>query len=144
MAKTKDLIELSDLEALGVELDVEADKAKAQKWITFVSSYLRLIARNNGVNLDERLLLDKNGGKSVYTDTVKMVVANAVMRALSRRVEAPDAVSYAQSATPYAETVNFGANALQKAYFEQKELELLGFSSISGKRKIGLMRGIRG
>ena len=142
-AKT-DLITIEDLEELGVELTDEGNIAKAQKWITYVSNYLRLIARNNGVNLDEKLKEDRVGGDGTFSSVVQMVVSNAVMRANAKPVEIPDAVSYSQSATPYAESVNYGANATQDAYFKQKELALLGFSSISGRRSIGLIRGIRG
>lgn len=139
-----DLITLADLEALGIDLNDSAAQAKASQWISFVSNYLRLIARNNGVNLDQKLKEDQIGGDGVFTSVVKMVVSNAVMRANAKPIEAPDAVMYSQSANPYAETINYGANATQDAYFKQKELGLLGFSSISGKKKIGVIRGIRG
>lgn len=141
---TTDLITINDLIDLGADLEDEAAQQKAQKWITFVSNYLRLIARNNHVDLDQKLYEDQVGGDGVFTSVVQMVVSNAVMRANSKPVEIPDAVSYSQSATPYAESVNYGANATQDAYFKQKELNLLGFNNISGKRQIGIIRGIRG
>lgn len=141
---TTDLITIDNLIELGVDLEDEGARKKAQKWITFVSNYLRLIARNNHVNLDQKLYEDSVGGDGVFTSVVQMVVSNAVMRANSKPVEIPDAVSYSQTATPYAESVNYGANATQDAYFKQKELNLLGFSNLSGKRQIGIIRGIRG
>lgn len=142
MAATTDLITLDELAKLGV--DVEGDAGtKAQKWITFVSNYLRLIARNNHIDLDQKLKEDQAGGDGVFTSVVEMVVGNAVMRANAKSVEIPDAVMYSQSANPYSEMVNYGANATQDAYFKQKELELLGFSSIGGKSKIGVVKGIR-
>lgn len=141
-ANKNDLITLADLEALGV--DVEGDAGtKAQAWITYVSNYLRLVAQNNNINLDEKLEDDKNNGQGVYTSTVKMVVANAVMRANAKSVEYPDATMYSQSASPYSEMVNYGANATQEAYFKQKELALLGFRNISGRRQINILRGVR-
>lgn len=143
MAQKTDLITLSDLAALGVDVTSEADATKASKWITYVSDFLRLIALNNGVNLDEKLEDDRTNSDGVYGGVVKMVVSNAVMRAIARNVDVPDAVMYSQSATPYSETVNYGAIASQDAYFKHKELELLGFASLSGKRKIGVLRGVR-
>lgn len=141
-ASKNDLITLDDLEDLGVDVTGDAG-TKAQAWITYVSNYLRLIAQNNNVNLDEKLEDDKNNGQGVYTSTVKMVVANAVMRANAKPVEFPDATMYSQSASPYSEMVNYGANATQEAFFKQRELDLLGFQNISGKSQITLLRGVR-
>ena len=141
-ANKNDLITLAELEALGVDVDGDAG-TKAQAWITYVSNYLRLIAQNNNVNLDERLEDDKNNGQGVYTSTVKMVVANAVMRVNAKPVDYPDATMYSQSASPYSEIVNYGSNATQEAYFKQKELALLGFRNISGRHQINILRGVR-
>lgn len=138
-----DLISLRDLQDLGMDVDGEAG-VKAQKWITYVSNYLRIIARNNGINLDARLKEDAVGGDGSYRSVVEMVVANAVMRAAQKNVEIPDAVSYSMGANPYSESVNYGANAVNDAYFKHKELQLLGFKSLSGKSQIGRIRGIRG
>lgn len=142
MATKNDLITLSDLEALGVDVTGDAG-TKAQAWITFVSNYLRLIAQNNNINLDEKLEDDKNNGGGVYNSVVQMVVANAVMRANAKNVEMPDATMYSQSATPYSEMVNYGTNATQEAYFKQKELALLGFRNLSGKQQVSVLRGVR-
>lgn len=143
VAEPTDLITLEDLEDLGVDTTGDAG-TKAGKWITFVSNYLRLIARNNHVDLDQKLKEDQVGGDGVFTSVVKMVVSNAVMRASAKPVEAPDATMWSQSATPYSEMVNYGSNATQEAYFKHKELELLGFASLSGKSRIGVIRGLRG
>lgn len=143
MATNNDLITLSDLATLGVDVASEADAAKASKWITYVSNYLRLIAQNNGVNLDEKMADDQANSGGVFTSVVQMVVANAVTRAIARNVDIPDATMFSQSASPYSETINFGSLNTQDAYFKHKELELLGFSTISGKSKIGVIRGVR-
>lgn len=143
MATSKnDLITLADLADLGVDVTGDAG-TKAQAWITYVSNYLRLIAQNNGINLDEKLEDDKNNSQGVYTSVVKMVVANAVMRANAKNVDFPDATMYSQSATPYSEMVNYGTNATQEAYFKQKELNLLGFRNVSGRRQVSVLRGVR-
>lgn len=145
MASSKtDLISLDDLANLGVDITDEEAARKAQTWITLVSNYLRLIARNNRINLDQRLFEDQTGGDGVYTSVVKMVVSNAVMRANAKPVEIPDAISYSQRANPYSESVNYGANATLDAYFKQKELDLLGFKSIGGKQQVSILRGVRG
>ena len=141
-ANKNDLITLADLAALGVDVTGDAGD-KAQAWITYVSNYLRLVAQNNNINLDEKLEDDKYNGRGVYTSTVKMVVANAVMRANAKPVEMPDATMYSQSASPYSEMVNYGSNATQEAYFKQKELALLGFKNLSGRRQINILRGVR-
>ena len=141
MATDNDLITLDDLEDLGVDVTGDAG-TKAQAWITYVSNYLRVIASNNGYNLDEKLNIDDAGGGQ-YRSVVKMVVANAVMRANAKPVEFPDATMYSQSATPYSEMVNYGSNATQEAFFKQRELELLGFRNISGKKQITVLRGVR-
>lgn len=141
-ATNNDLITLNDLAALGVDVTGDAG-TKAQAWITYVSNYLRLIAQNNNINLDEKLEDDKTNGQGVYTSTVKMVVANAVMRANAKPVEFPDATMYSQSASPYSEMVNYGSGATQEAFFKQRELDLLGFQNISGKSQITLLRGVR-
>lgn len=143
MAQKTDLITLSDLAALGVDVTSEADALKASKWISYVSDYLRLIAQNNNVNLDEKIEDDRTNADGIYYGVVQMVVANAVMRAIARDVEVPDAVMYSQSASPYSETVNYGSLASQGTYFKHKELELLGFGSIGGKSQIGVLRGVR-
>lgn len=140
---TTDLITLEQLAVLGVDVEGDAGK-KAAIWITFVSNYLRVIARNNGINLDQKLKNDDVGGDGSYRSVVEMVVANAVIRANAKPISVPDAVSYSLSANPYSETVNYGSNATQDAYFKTKELHLLGFKNLSGKGQVGLIRGIRG
>lgn len=138
-----DLITLEDLGAIGIDIEGDAG-IKVGKWITYVSNYLRIIARNNHVDLDERLKLDDAGGDGSYRSVVEMIIANAVARAVNKPVSIPDAVSYSIAANPYSESVNYGANATKDAYFTNKELSLLGFRNLSGKKSIGLIRGIRG
>lgn len=142
MATPNDLIELDDLEDLGLDVSTEQARTTASAWITYVSNYLRLIARNNGINLDAKLLADRASG-GAYTSVVKMVVANAVMRANATDPQMPDVTQFSQSASPYSESFSINS-AIKDAYFKNKELELLGFSSISGNPQITVMRGVRG
>lgn len=142
MATANDLITLDDLETLGLDLTTEQAQATAAAWITYVSNYLRLIARNNGVNLDAKITSDRVSG-GAFTSVVKMVVANAVMRANATNPEMPDVTQFSQSASPYSESFSINSS-VKDAYFKHKELELLGFSSISGNPEIAVMRGVRG
>lgn len=137
-----DLITLDDLEALGVDLSSEEDKARAQKWITYASNYLRVIASNNGYDLDEKLNIDDAGGGQ-YRSVVEMVVANAAIRGFARNLSIPDATQWSQSATPYSESVSMPGGA-SEAYFKAKELKLLGFYDVSGKSQTSILRGVRG
>lgn len=138
-----DLITIEDLEALGLDLTLKSDQEKAQAWITYVSNYLILVARNNGVNLRLKILQDDQLG-GTYSSVVKMVVCNAVLRANATNVEIPDATQYAQTATPYSESISYGSAATKEAFFKQKELQLLGFNDVGGKPQFSVLRGVRG
>ena len=138
----KNLIELSDLEAMGLDLTTEDAQAKATAWIEYASEYLRLIAYNNGLDLDQKLVIDSAAG-GTYGAVVKMVITNAVMRGNATNVEAPDATQFSQTATPYAETIHYSAEH-NEAFFKQKELDVLGFSSVSGRSQFSVLEGLRG
>lgn len=142
MATSNDLITLDDLETLGLDLDTEQAQTAASAWITYVSNYLRLIARNNGVNLDAKIAADRASG-GPFQSVVKMAVANAVMRANATNPEMPDVTQFSQSASPYSESFSVNSQ-IKDAYFKNKELELLGFDSIGGKSQITILRGVRG
>lgn len=141
-SENNNLIAIEDLEALGLDTTDPTTRAKAEAWIEYASNYIRLIAINNGVDLDTKLQIDVQGG-GVYASVLKMVLANSVMRAASTIVEAPDATQFSQTASPYSETVHFAAGH-NEAFFKKRELELLGFNSISGKGQFSVLRGVRG
>ena len=142
MAPDNNLISIEDLNALGLDTTDSVVAGKANAWIGYASNYIRLIAINNDVDLDTKLRVDAQGG-GVYTSVLKMVLANSVLRAVSTIVEAPDATQFSQTASPYAETVHFAAGH-NEAFFKKRELELLGFNSISGKSQFSVLRGVRG
>lgn len=105
------------------------------------SNYLRQIAYNNGKDVDDNIDADPTG---VYGANVKMVVMAAAQRALAAPVDiVPDATQWSQSATPYSESMSFGSNISGSLYFKDKELKLLGLGTISGKKSISVMRGVR-
>lgn len=141
MANPNDLIKIDDLRDLGVDITTDEDVAKAAKWITYASNFLRVIATNNGVNLDEKLKIDDAAGGQ-YRSVVEMVISNAVVRGFSKNVEVPDATQWSQSATPYSESFTVPSGG-SEAYFKTKELQLLGFHSISGRGQMSIMRGVR-
>ena len=79
----------------------------------------------------------------VLEANIKMVVLNAVQRAMSTPTEVPaDASQWSQSATPYSESMSFsGAESTSTIYFKKRELDLLG---IGGKsKKISILKGVR-
>lgn len=137
-----DLITIDDLRAMGVEIVTADDEARAAKWITYASNYLRVIATNNGYNLGEKLKIDDAAGGQ-YRSVVEMVVSNAALRGYSRNLQVPDATQWSQAATPYSESYSLPAGA-SEAYFKQKELKLLGFDTVSGKGQMSVLRGVRG
>ena len=137
-----DLITIDDLRDLGVDIVTLDDEKRAAKWITYVSNYLRVIATNNRVNLDEKLKIDDAAGGQ-YRSVVEMVVSNAVVRGYSKNVDVPDATQWSQAATPYSESFTVPAGGTE-AYFKHKELALLGFMSVSGRGQMSIMRGVRG
>lgn len=137
------LITIQDLEALGLDVSTTDAATKASKWIDYASAYLRQIARNNGVDLDYKITLDTATG-GTFGEVVKMVVSNAVLRANSMNVEMPDASRYSQAASPYSETISFGNATPSEAFFKNKELKLLGFSSVDGRPTFGVLKGVRG
>lgn len=143
MAQNNDFITLGDLEDLGLDLSTEEAQTKAQAWISYASSFLRQIARNNGVDIDLKIALDQSSG-GFYLNTVKMVVSKSVLRANSVNVEIPDATRYAQTATPYSESISYGNASPGEVFFKQKELQLLGFKSVDGKPTFSALRGVRG
>ena len=134
------LATIEDLEPFWKSLDDTNAKERASKLLELASSYLRQIAANNDVDIDEKITEDTTGN---YKNSVKLVIISAVKRAMTTPIDAPPADQWSQSASPYSETMHF-TNPSNDLYFKTKELELLGFGSISGKSKISLLRGVRG
>lgn len=141
MSTLPDFIDLAYLQEVWKPLSTE-EQVRADAVIGQVSSFLRLIAKNNNIDIDDKIAGDPSG---VYGDSVKMVVANAVQRAMAKPVDmAPDASSWSQTASPYSESMTFSGTSTQDAYFKTKELQLLGLGGISGNGGMAIVRGIRG
>lgn len=131
---------LEALENLYKPISDESERIRANKLLSYTSNYLRQIASNNSLNIDDRIKHDE-----VFAETVEMVVLSAVIRVLSKPSDIPyEATQYSQSATPYAESMSFSNNNAYDIYFKNKELQLLGLSSITGGSKMAVVSGIRG
>ena len=119
----------------------DAERSRAEALLLQASNGLRLIAKNNGHDLDDMVDSDTSG---IYEANVKSVVMAAVQRLLAAPTEmAPDATSFSQSASPYSESISYQADSSGSIFFKTRELKLLGLGSISGSKQIGILRGVR-
>lgn len=118
-----------------------AETSRAEALLLQASNYLRQIALNNQVSLDDRIEADTSG---VLLENVKMIVMTAVERVMSAPIDMPaEATQWTQSATPYSESVGFnGGVTTDSLFFKKRELELLGLNSVSGKSQISILRGV--
>lgn len=140
-AKLTSYATVEELQTVWKQLSSE-ETARAEALLLQASNYLRQIAANNQVSLDDRIEADSTG---LLLENVKMVVMNAVQRIMSAPADMPaDATQYTQSATPYSESFGFSGGATPSSiFFKTKELELLGLGPISGKSQISILRGVR-
>lgn len=136
----KDFATTQDLESFWRVLTDKEEKTRANALIKHASAYLRQVAKNNQIDLAEKIDLDTD---NIYGDSVKLVILAAVKRAMLTPQEAPPADQWSQSASPYSETMTF-TNPSNDLYFKAAELQLIGLSSISGRSKLGFIRGVRG
>lgn len=132
---------VKDLEQVWRPLGAD-EKARADALLAQASNYLRQVAINNQINLDQKIINDPTG---ILSENVKMVVLAAVQRVMSMPDNIPnDATQWTQSATPYSESIGFsGGAASSSLFFKARELQLLGLGPISGKPMFGVLRGVR-
>ena len=138
MAELKDFTTTEKLAEAWRALDVDEEK-RAEALIHMASAQLRLIAKNNNIDLDE--VIEKDASK-VFAKSVGFVVLAAVKRAMLTPVDAPPATQWSQAASPYSESMTF-TNPASDLYFKKSELQMLGLNKISGKSQIGVLRGVR-
>lgn len=131
---------LDELQSFWKPLDAQSDKDRAEVLLDSASNYLRQVSLNNGSNLDTRITDDVSG---VLEGSVKLVTMSSVKRAMTTPVDAPPADQWSQSASPYSETIKF-TDPSTDLFFKKNELQLIGVGSISGKSRVGLLRGVRG
>lgn len=139
METTTDYAKPDELAAFWRPL-ADDEGARAASLLKMASNYLRQIATNNGIDLDTKISEDTSG---LLHESVKMVVLGAVKRAMVTPSDLPPVDSWSQSASPYSETMKF-TNPTQDLFFKRNELSLIGLSSVSGRSKFGLVRGVRG
>lgn len=116
--------------------DTDFDSNRAANLLEFASNYLRQIATNNNVKLEEKYSSD-----TVYRSSVKFVVLSAVKRSISTNMDLPPASGYSMSATPYFQSATGIINPDDSLYFKNNELRILGLKSINGKTNFGILRG---
>ena len=143
MSSLESFATIEELEKVCGAVSDDDSRDKAEALLDQASNFLRQIAKNNHINLDEKIYDDDTG---LYRENVKAVVITAAWRLLSSPTDsvAPDVTQWSQSASPYSESMSFGSGGAQTSiYFKTRELELLGLKSVSGKSQIGLLRGVR-
>ena len=140
MASLESFVDIDEFQTAWHELD-ETEASRAEILLSQASNYLRQIGKNNGVDIDETIAADTSG---VYKDNVKMVVEFSVERVMAVPTDvAPDATQWSQAASPYSESMSFAGGNSGNLYFKTRELELLGLKSVSGKKQISVLRGVR-
>lgn len=134
-------VTVAELERVWRRLD-GSEEARADALLAQAPNYLRQIALNNQLDLDQKITDDPTG---IFNESVKMVVLSAVQRVMSMPAEMPsDATQWTQSATPYSESIGFSNGVTtNNLFFKARELQLLGLGSVSGKTQVGLLRGVR-
>jgi hypothetical protein len=139
MAPTKeDFATIEDLEKFWRTL-TQDENSRAQALIEMASNYLRQIAKNNKTDLDQ-IIIDEDD--DIFKGSLKMIVLSAVKRAMLTPADAPPADEWSQSASPYSESMKF-TNPSTDLYFKNNELKLIGLSSVTGRSKFGILRGVR-
>lgn len=130
---------VEELQAFWKTLDA-GEQTRATTLLNYSSDSLRMIGRNNQINIDTQIDDDATG---VYENNVKLVIMSSVQRAMATPLDAPPADSWSQSASPYSESMNL-INPSTNLYFKTAELNSIGLSSVAGSSKFGVLRGVRG
>lgn len=115
------------------------EQTRAEYLLSLASNQLRQIAMNSGKNLDQMIT-----DGQVMEDSVKLVVMEAVKRAMLTPVDAPpvNSMSQSQTAGPYAESSTYTyTNPSGDLWFKKSELSSIGISG--GKQTIGTISPTR-
>lgn len=103
---------------------------RANMLLEIASSRLRVEADKVDIALDDRVSYDDD-----YALAVKLVVMDAVKRALATPIDTPPVDNYSQSAGPYSENYRF-TNPSGDLWFKKAELRSIGI----GIAKIGTIK----
>jgi hypothetical protein len=116
--------QVSDITAIGRTLSAEQEQA-AGVLLTQASAMLRLEANSYGKNID-RMIADQETGED-FALAVKMVVVQAVCRALDAAEEGAAVQSASESLGPYQYNYTY-LNAGQMLYYKKSEMQQLGIA----------------
>lgn len=103
---------------------------RANMLLEIASSRLRVEADKVDIAIDDRVSYDDD-----YALAVKLVVIDAVKRALATPIDTPPVDNYSQSAGPYSENYRF-TNPSGDLWFKKAELRSIGI----GIAKIGTIK----
>lgn len=109
------------------------EQDRAEYLLSLASNQLRQLAKNKNLDLDSMI---SNGETMI--DSVKLVVMEAVKRAMLTPVDAPpvNSMSQSQTAGPYAESHQYTyTNPSGDLWFKKAELSSIGISG--GKQVLG-------
>lgn len=107
-----------------------SETSRANMLLEIASSRLRIEADKVDIALDDRVSYDDD-----YAMAVKLVVMDAVKRALATPIDTPPVDNYSQSAGPYSENYRF-TNPSGDLWFKKAELRSIGI----GIAKIGTIK----
>jgi len=96
--------------------------------LTLASNRLRVLATNESVDLDTKIIDDE-----AFKSTLQWVVMESVKRAIATPTDQPSVETWSQTAGPYSENYKY-ANSSGDIYFKKAELFALG---IKGKQSLG-------
>lgn len=115
---------VSDITAIGRTLSTQQEQA-AGVLLTQASAMLRLEANSYGVSIDT-MIADPETGED-FALAVKMVVVQAVCRALDSAEESAAVQSSSESLGPYQYNYTY-LNAGQMIYYKKSEMQQLGIA----------------
>lgn len=116
--------QVSDITAIGRTLSVQQEQA-AEVLLAQASAMLRIEANSYGKNID-RMIADPETGED-FALAVKMVVVQAVCRALDAAEEGAAVQSASESLGPYQYNYTY-LNAGQMLYYKKSEMQQLGIA----------------
>lgn len=96
------------------------EESRAEMLISIASSRLRVEAQKSKIDIEERCSYDSD-----YKLSVKLVVLDAVKRALATPIDTPPVDNFSQSAGPYSENYRF-TNPSGDLWFKKAELRSIG------------------
>lgn len=116
--------QVSDITAIGRTLSTQQEQA-AEVLLTQASAMLRLEARSYGKDIDA-MIADQETGED-FALAVKMVVVQAVCRALDAAEQGAAVQSASESLGPYQYNFTY-LNAGQFLYYKKSEMQQLGIA----------------